>query len=205
MSKSLPGGSAAFKELLSRCTGNFVPTSLDDFVGDHANERGSGAKAIARKIEQIVRHAKANDNDPLKVLLNGKPGLGKTALSLYFQRLLGCDKWSTTKLNGTSVNKEVVEELARQLHYKERGAGTARQPLRRRPRHHPADCAGRGRQRPLRPPRCQRCPPELKWLKNTNRIAIAIGATKPDTKILSASPERVWPLLPWWPSRARGV
>lgn len=118
MSKSLPGGAATFKELLSRCTGNFIPTSLDDFVGDHANERGSGARCIARKIEQIVRHAKANDCDPLKILLNGRPGLGKTALSLYFQRLIGCDKWSTTKLNGTQVKLEVVEQLATQMHYK---------------------------------------------------------------------------------------
>jgi hypothetical protein len=59
------------------------------------------AKAVALHIKRSVRQPRAADNAPIRVLMNGNPGIGKTGLALYRQRLLGCDKWSTTKLNGT--------------------------------------------------------------------------------------------------------
>ena len=39
-------------------------------------------------------------------------GVGKTALALYLQRLIGADKWSTTKHNGTELKIELMEDIA---------------------------------------------------------------------------------------------
>ena len=109
-------------ELISRCSGSFIPTSADDFIGDNVISRQSGdqtgARLVARQIEKAVRMADKNGRAPLKFLLNGKPGLGKSALVLYLQHLTGCNKWSTTKLNGTQCKIERIEEIAAGLHYK---------------------------------------------------------------------------------------
>jgi replication-associated recombination protein RarA len=106
------------KDLSVRAQGNFVPKSANDFIGAGATQHGSGAKAVALHIERIVHQAKAADNTPIRILMNGNPGLGKTALALYLQNLLGCDKWSTTKLNGTQLKIELIEEIAKSLHYR---------------------------------------------------------------------------------------
>jgi replication-associated recombination protein RarA len=110
-------------ELIARCAGHFIPKSADDFIGDNIVERANGAvttgaRAVALHIEKMVRLSKQSGNAPIKLLLTGEPGLGKSALVLYLQHLLGCDKWSTTKLNGTQLKVEVMDELAAQLHYK---------------------------------------------------------------------------------------
>jgi DNA polymerase III delta prime subunit len=110
------------EELITRCAGKFIPKSADDFIGDNVLERQSGiltgARAIALHVEKMVRLSKANGQAPIKVLLNGKPGLGKSLIAQYLQQLVGCNQWSTEKYNGTQVKIEVVEEIARKLHYK---------------------------------------------------------------------------------------
>lgn len=110
------------EELIIRCAGKFVPKCADDFIGDNVIERQSGnltgARAIAMHIEKVVRLSKNNGNASIKMLLNGKPGLGKSLIAVYLRQLLGCDQWSTEKLNGTQVKMEVIEEIARRLHYK---------------------------------------------------------------------------------------
>lgn len=107
-----------FKELCDRCSGKFIPHTSNDFVGVGVNDHGSAARAVAQHIERIVYQSKASDNSSFKVLMNGAPGIGKTGLALYIQHLLGCDKWSTTKLNGTQMKIELIEEIARSLHYR---------------------------------------------------------------------------------------
>jgi replication-associated recombination protein RarA len=107
-------------ELLARCDGSFVPRSLDDFIGRQIIERQSGdtwvgARLIAELLSQGVQLANLNQRSPLKYLLNGRPGLGKSALIAYLQQLLGCNKWNTIKLNGTQCKVETIEEIARQL------------------------------------------------------------------------------------------
>ena len=62
-----------------------------------------------------MRLALSAGNSPLKLLFNGEPGVGRSALAAYTQQLLQCDKWSTTRLNGTQVKIEKVEELVAQL------------------------------------------------------------------------------------------
>lgn len=108
----------SLKELSIRCSGQFVADSPLDFVGDEVASHGSGARAIATHISRIVQQAKAADNSGIKLLLNGPPGIGKTALALYLQHLLDCGKWSTNKLNGTQLKIEMIEELAASLHFR---------------------------------------------------------------------------------------
>ena len=93
-------------ELLARCDGSFIPRRLDDFIGRQIIERQSGdtwvgARLIAELLAQGVQLANANQRSPLKYLINGRPGLGKSALVAYLQQLLGCNKWNTIKFNGT--------------------------------------------------------------------------------------------------------
>jgi replication-associated recombination protein RarA len=109
-------------ELIARCAGLFTPKSADDFVGNNIVARQSGdqtgARLVAQQIAKAVNLANQNDRTPLKFLFNGKPGLGKSALVQYLQHLTGCNKWSTTKLNGTECKMERIELLAEGLHYK---------------------------------------------------------------------------------------
>src|ERR1035441_3514081 len=107
------------KELIARCAGQFIPKSVDDFVGDNVVSRQSGdltgARLVARQIEKAVRMANANDQSPLKFLFNGKPGLGKSALVQYLQHLTGCNKWNTTKFNGTECKIERIDRKSTRL------------------------------------------------------------------------------------------
>jgi replication-associated recombination protein RarA len=109
-------------ELIARCSGSFTPRSADDFIGGNIIERQSGdltgARLVAKQIEKAVQLSERNGRTPLKFLFNGKPGIGKSELVKYLQHLLKCDKWSTTKLNGTQCNKERIEEIAASFHYK---------------------------------------------------------------------------------------
>ncbi|MSU58997.1 MAG: AAA family ATPase [Pedosphaera sp.] len=107
-------------ELLARCDGSFIPRRLDDFIGRQIIERQNGdtwvgARLIAELVVQGVQLANANQRSPLKYLLNGRPGLGKSALVAYLQQLLSCNKWNTIKLNGTECKVEMIREIAQQL------------------------------------------------------------------------------------------
>jgi len=107
-------------ELLARCDGSFIPRTLDDFIGRQIVERQNGetwigARLISELLAQGVQLANANQRSPLKYLLNGRPGLGKSALVAYLQQLIGCNKWNTIKLNGTQCKVETIQEIAQQL------------------------------------------------------------------------------------------
>jgi len=110
-------------ELLARNAGQFTPKTADDFIGDNIIERQSGtltgARQIARHMDKLVRLAKQNGSTPVKLLFNGKPGTGKSELAKYVQFLTGCNpKWGTTKLNGTQLKIEMIEDIARNLCYR---------------------------------------------------------------------------------------
>jgi DNA polymerase III delta prime subunit len=90
----------------------YKPTCPEEFIGDAAN--------VARELQRAVRAALDHDCAPVKVLFNGEPGIGKSALALYLQSLLGCHpKWSTKKYNGTQVKLETLEDIARDLQFRD--------------------------------------------------------------------------------------
>lgn len=90
----------------------YTPKCPEDFVGPAAQ--------VACMLRRIVEDSLQADRAPIKVLLNGDPGIGKSALAKFLVQELGCDpKWSTTKLNGTQVNIDRVEQIANDLHYRD--------------------------------------------------------------------------------------
>lgn len=89
----------------------YKPTSIEEFIGP--------AKAAAKLLVNLADRARANDNASLKILLNGEPGIGKSALAEFLARHLGCtEKHSRLKFNGTQIKIETVEDIARQLQYR---------------------------------------------------------------------------------------
>ena len=94
----------------------FIPICPADFVG----AGDYGAATAAQEIEALVRQARANDNASMAILINGKPGIGKSALSRWLiHDLLGCSKFSVTRKNSTEIDKELINELASQLPYRD--------------------------------------------------------------------------------------
>ena len=88
----------------------YKPIAPADFIGP--------AQKVADLIDKLLANALPSGS-PLKLLLLGRPGVGKTELANYFMARLCCDRWHTTVLNGTQVKIEAVEELAASLRYRE--------------------------------------------------------------------------------------
>jgi len=89
----------------------YKPRKLEDFIGP--------AQRTARLMMNLGNHARENNNSSIKFLLNGEPGVGKSALAEFFACHMGCvEKHSRIKYNGTKVNVEVVDDIGRQLAYR---------------------------------------------------------------------------------------
>ncbi len=102
-------------ELFDRCAENFAPKTLDAFVGEHSTDKGAGARATAAQIERAFALATAAGRQPQKLLFPGDPGVGKSLMVKFIQHLTGCNKWSTSKFNGTQCKIETVEQIAHEL------------------------------------------------------------------------------------------
>jgi|SRR6185295_1895616 len=89
---------------------DFRPENPDDFIGP--------ARQLAGLIDRILAAA-VPSGATIKLLLYGEPGTGKSSLARHVCNRLGCSKWSVTRLNGTQVKVEVIEELAARLHFRE--------------------------------------------------------------------------------------
>lgn len=83
------------------------PDSAADLIGP--------AYRAALLLEQMAADAEALGQPPIKVLINGEPGMAKSALARYLRKLLKCDRWSTSVLSGTQVKLETIEELSKSL------------------------------------------------------------------------------------------
>ncbi len=92
----------------------FRPQTADDFVGP--------ARQGARLVDRLVT-SRRSAGTPIKVLFKGPAGTGKSALADYLRRTLGCNGWSVRKLNGTQVKIETVEDLSRDLAFRNLGGG----------------------------------------------------------------------------------
>jgi replication-associated recombination protein RarA len=92
----------------------FKPKSIHDFIGP--------ARLTAEILNKLVARS-APVGEPIKALFHGDPGVGKSALVDYLLAKLGCDQWSVTKLNGTQLTIERLEQWASTLCYRELSGG----------------------------------------------------------------------------------
>ena len=87
----------------------FRPRAAPDFIGP--------AKEHAVFLEKLIEQARLDARPaPLKLLLLGRPGIGKSELAEHFTRATGAGKWSVSKFNGTQFRIDDVEELKRSMH-----------------------------------------------------------------------------------------
>jgi len=91
----------------------YEPMAAADFIGP--------ARQVAGLLEQAVKDATAGGkNAPIKILINGEPGIGKSSLAKYLIHLLDCpNKWSVKKYSGPDVDIDVVRGIPADLHYKD--------------------------------------------------------------------------------------
>jgi replication-associated recombination protein RarA len=89
---------------------DYRPQSIEDLIGD--------AQRMAKTMRAVIARSKA-DGTPIKVFLQGEPGIGKSACLDLFCREIGADKWSVTKFNGTQLKIDAIEDYARGLHFKD--------------------------------------------------------------------------------------
>ena len=87
----------------------FVPSCAADFVG-HA---GKVAEVLMRKAERL----RATPDQPLKLLISGAPGIGKTSLVNMIARTLANHPVAIEDVNGKEVGLELAREWTRSLAY----------------------------------------------------------------------------------------
>jgi replication-associated recombination protein RarA len=75
------------------------------------------AGAVAKKLLAKAETAKANGRAPVKVLLYGPPGVGKTTIAEMLANTLSDSPWSIEEANGKLVTIETVKGWMRDLHY----------------------------------------------------------------------------------------
>jgi Holliday junction resolvasome RuvABC ATP-dependent DNA helicase subunit len=83
----------------------FVPSCPADFVG----QAGKVAEVLLRKVERL----KANPNQPLKILISGAPGIGKTSLVNLIARALASHPAAIEDVNGREVGLDLAREWTR--------------------------------------------------------------------------------------------
>lgn len=88
----------------------YKPLRPDEFIGP--------AKDLAMVLERIAKRS-VRRGDPVKLIIRGEPGIGKSALVESFLDQIGANKWTTTKLNGTELNVEMISDWSRRLCFSE--------------------------------------------------------------------------------------
>ncbi len=87
----------------------FVPSCPADFVG----QAGKVAEVLLRKAERL----RSNPDQPLKLLITGAPGIGKTSLVNLIARTLVSHPVAIEDVNGKEVGLELAREWTRSLAY----------------------------------------------------------------------------------------
>ncbi len=87
----------------------FVPSCAADFVG----QAGKVAEVLMRKAERL----RVNPDQPLKLLISGAPGIGKTSLVNLIARTLASHPASIEDVNGKEVGLQLAREWTRSVGY----------------------------------------------------------------------------------------
>ena len=87
----------------------FVPCCPADFVG----QAGKVADVLLRKAERL----RTNPDQPLKLLISGAPGIGKTSLVNMIARTLASHPVAVEDVNGKEVGLDLAREWTRSLAY----------------------------------------------------------------------------------------
>ena len=85
----------------------FVPSCPADFVG----QAGKVAEVLLRKAERL----RVNPDQPLKLLVSGAPGIGKTSLVNMIARTLATHPAAIEDVNGREVGLNLAREWTRSL------------------------------------------------------------------------------------------
>ena len=87
----------------------FVPSCPADFVG----QAGKVAEVLLRKAERL----RTNPDQPLKLLISGAPGIGKTSLVNLIARTLAHHPAAIEDVNGREVGLDLARDWTRHLGY----------------------------------------------------------------------------------------
>ena len=87
----------------------FVPSCPADFVG----QVGKVAEVLLRKAERL----REQPDQPLRLLVSGAPGIGKTSLVNLIARTLASHPAAIEDVNGREVGLDVAREWTRSLAY----------------------------------------------------------------------------------------
>ena len=87
----------------------FVPSCPTDFVW----QAGKVAEVLLRKAERL----RTNPDQPLKLLITGAPGIGKTSLVNLIARTLASHPVAIEDVNGKEVGLDLAREWTRSLAY----------------------------------------------------------------------------------------
>ena len=92
----------------------FRPKTSADFIGP--------AGKWAAHLEKLVRLALPT-GDPLRIMLLGAPGIGKTQLAEHLVRTTGAGKFSISKYNGTGFRIDDAEAMIQTFRFKDMFGG----------------------------------------------------------------------------------
>jgi replication-associated recombination protein RarA len=88
---------------------NYRPINPEDFIGP--------ARVCAEFLRDKLCPTLKADPQSWRVIFSGQPGVGKSALADLLTRLMGANKWNTTRYNRRQVKTEQVEHIASQFHF----------------------------------------------------------------------------------------
>jgi replication-associated recombination protein RarA len=92
----------------------FKPKTIDDFCGP--------ARKVAELLQKMIGQ-RAPQGIPMRVLLKGEAGTGKSSLAQWFVNQIAPDPFAVKFFNGTEVTMERVSELIADLSYRPMGGG----------------------------------------------------------------------------------
>jgi len=87
----------------------YKPARPDELIGQ--------SQTIARKLLAKANKTKNNGRHPMKVLLYGAPGIGKTSIAQMLAAELSGSSWNVEETNGKLVTIETVKSWMRELAY----------------------------------------------------------------------------------------